>query len=59
MNPEHRSHLLQETRQGFGIVFRTPVLRAIAVLVFSSMLFSIVPGGAGRRLGQRRAPWRG
>ncbi|WP_328652460.1 MFS transporter [Micromonospora sp. NBC_00330] len=45
MNPEHRSHLLQETRQGFGIVFRTPVLRAIAVLVFSSMLFSIVPEG--------------
>ncbi|MFI6238285.1 MFS transporter [Micromonospora sp. NPDC050795] len=45
MNPEHRSHLLRETRQGFGIVFRTPVLRAIAVLVFSSMLFSIVPEG--------------
>ncbi|MEU8407669.1 MFS transporter [Micromonospora sp. NPDC048842] len=45
MDPEHRSHLLQETRQGFGIVFRTPVLRAIAVLVFSSMLFSIVPEG--------------
>lgn len=45
MHPEHRSHLLQETRQGFGIVFRTPVLRAIAVLVFSSMLFSIVPEG--------------
>lgn len=45
MNPEHRSHLLQETRQGFGMVFRTPVLRAIAVLVFSSMLFSIVPEG--------------
>ncbi|MEU8156012.1 MFS transporter [Micromonospora sp. NPDC048986] len=45
MHPEHRSHLLRETRQGFGIVFRTPVLRAIAVLVFSSMLFSIVPEG--------------
>ncbi|MGC4868030.1 MFS transporter [Micromonospora sp. DT53] len=45
VNPAHRSHLLQETRQGFGIVFRTPVLRAIAVLVFSAMLFSIVPEG--------------
>lgn len=45
MNPAHRSHLLRETRQGFGIVFRTPVLRAIAVLVFSAMLFSIVPEG--------------
>lgn len=45
INPAHRSHLLRETRQGFGIVFRTPVLRAIAVLVFSAMLFSIVPEG--------------
>ncbi|MFI6272242.1 MFS transporter [Micromonospora zamorensis] len=45
MNPAHRSHLLRETRAGFAIVFRTPVLRAIAVLVFSAMLFSIVPEG--------------
>ncbi|MEU8424591.1 MFS transporter [Micromonospora sp. NPDC048835] len=44
-NPAHRSHLLRETRQGFGMVFRTPVLRAIAVLVFCAMLFSIVPEG--------------
>ncbi|MEU7928915.1 MFS transporter [Micromonospora sp. NPDC049801] len=41
----HRGHLLRETAEGFGIVFRTPVLRAIAVLVFSAMLFSIVPEG--------------
>lgn len=45
MTTAHRSHLLRETGQGFGIVFRTPVLRAIAVLVFSAMLFSIVPEG--------------
>lgn len=45
MTPAHRSHLLRETRQGFSIVFGTPVLRSIAVLVFSSMLFSIVPEG--------------
>ncbi|MGC4853839.1 MFS transporter [Micromonospora sp. DT4] len=45
MSTAHRSHLLRETAQGFGIVFRTPVLRAIAVLVFSAMLFSIVPEG--------------
>ncbi|MBM0278149.1 MFS transporter [Micromonospora tarensis] len=44
-NPAQRSHLLRETRQGFAIVFGTPVLRAIAVLVFSAMLFSIVPEG--------------
>ncbi|MGK5742359.1 MFS transporter [Micromonospora sp. URMC 103] len=41
----HRSHLLRETAEGFQIVFGTPVLRAIAVLVFSVMLFSIVPEG--------------
>ncbi|MET8525778.1 MFS transporter [Micromonospora sp. NPDC005172] len=45
MTTAHRSHLLRETAQGFGVVFRTPVLRAIAVLVFSAMLFSIVPEG--------------
>ncbi|GGO08137.1 MFS transporter [Micromonospora parathelypteridis] len=44
-NPAHRTHLLRETRQGFAIVFGTPVLRAIAVLVFSAMLFSILPEG--------------
>ncbi|MEU4713080.1 MFS transporter [Micromonospora purpureochromogenes] len=45
MSGAHRSHLLRETGQGFQIVFGTPVLRAIAVLVFSAMLFSIVPEG--------------
>ncbi|MFI5929298.1 MFS transporter [Micromonospora sp. NPDC051543] len=45
MATAHRGHLLRETAEGFGIVFRTPVLRAIAVLVFSAMLFSIVPEG--------------
>lgn len=45
MAEAHRSHLLRETVQGFQIVFERPVLRAIAVLVFSAMLFSIVPEG--------------
>lgn len=45
MTGEHRSHLLRETAAGFSMVFRTPVLRAIAILVFSAMLFSIVPEG--------------
>ena len=45
MTAAHRSHLLRETAQGFPIVFGRPVLRAIAVLVFSAMLFSIVPEG--------------
>ncbi|MFG1653611.1 MFS transporter [Micromonospora sp. NPDC049275] len=45
MTSADRSHLLRETGQGFQIVFGTPVLRAIAVLVYSAMLFSIVPEG--------------
>jgi MFS family permease len=45
MTEEHRSHLLQETAEGFRLVFGTPVLRAIAIVVFASMLFAIVPEG--------------
>ncbi|MEV1289698.1 MFS transporter [Micromonospora sp. NPDC049679] len=45
MTRAHRSHLLRETGDGFRIVFANPVLRAIAVLVFTSMLFAIVPEG--------------
>ncbi|GIJ27580.1 MFS transporter [Micromonospora qiuiae] len=45
MSRTHRSHLLRETAAGFNLIFRTPVLRAIAVLVFSAALFSIVPEG--------------
>jgi MFS family permease len=56
MTAAHRSRLLRETGQGFQVVFGTPVLRSIAVLVFCSMLFSIVPEGlaagwAGERSG--------
>ncbi|MFJ6198692.1 MFS transporter [Micromonospora sp. NPDC092111] len=56
VNAAHRTHLLRETGEGFKIVFGTPVLRAIALLVFSAMLFSIVPEGlaaawAGERSG--------
>lgn len=45
MRAEHRSHLLRETAEGFKLVFGTPALRTIAVLVFVSMLFTIVPEG--------------
>jgi MFS family permease len=41
----HRSHLLQETADGFRLVFGSRVLRAIAVIVFCSVLFAIVPEG--------------
>jgi MFS family permease len=45
MREEHRSHLLRETAEGVRVVFGTPALRVIAILVFVSMLFSIVPEG--------------
>ncbi|GAA4706465.1 MFS transporter [Phytohabitans rumicis] len=45
MTKAHRSHLLRETADGFRMVFQTPVLRSIAVLVFAAMLFAVVPEG--------------
>lgn len=39
------NHLARDTADGFRVVFCTPVLRAIALLVFTSMLFAIVPEG--------------
>ena len=61
LSAAHRTHLLRETGEGFRIVFGTPVLRAIALLVFSAMLFSIVPEGlaaawAGERSGSGLDP---
>ncbi|WP_433529569.1 MFS transporter [Micromonospora sp. CA-263727] len=55
MTSQHRSHLLRETAAGFQMVFGTPVLRAIAVLVFSSLLFSIVPEGLAAAWANERA----
>jgi MFS family permease len=40
-----RAHLVRETGEGFAIVFRTPVLRAIAVLILASVLFAAPPEG--------------
>ncbi|MEV5694402.1 MFS transporter [Micromonospora globbae] len=45
LSEAHRTRLLRETAEGVRFVFGAPVLRAIAVLVFSAMLFSIVPEG--------------
>jgi MFS family permease len=45
MTREHRSHLLRETGEGFRMVFGTPVLRAVALMVFAAMLFAIIPEG--------------
>jgi MFS family permease len=40
-----RTHLLRETADGYRLVFGSPVLRAVAVIVFSTMPFAIVPEG--------------
>jgi MFS family permease len=45
MQQEDRSNLLRETAEGFRVVFGNPALRVIAVLVFASMLWVIVPEG--------------
>jgi MFS family permease len=45
LRADQRSNLLRETGEGFRMVFGTPALRAIAVIVFASMLFAILPEG--------------
>lgn len=45
LNAARRRHLLRETGEGFTVVFGHRVLRAVALIVFASMPFSIVPEG--------------
>jgi MFS family permease len=40
-----RTHLLRETAEGFSVVFGNRVLRSIAIIVFASLLFAVVPEG--------------
>ncbi|WP_306208744.1 MFS transporter [Actinoplanes sp. RD1] len=40
-----RRHLLRETGEGFQVVFGTPALRAIAIMVFALTTFTILPEG--------------
>jgi hypothetical protein len=42
-----RRNLLRETADGFAMVFSTPALRGIALLVFSVMLVGALPEGLG------------
>jgi MFS family permease len=44
---EERRNLLRETADGFAMVFSTPALRGIALLVFSIMLVGALPEGLG------------
>lgn len=41
--PERRRHLLRETAEGFQLVFGQPTLRSIAIVVFTTIAFSVVP----------------
>ena len=43
--PDQRRHLLRETAEGFSLVFGTPQLRSIALMVFALTTFTILPEG--------------
>jgi MFS family permease len=43
--PEARQHVLRETADGFRVIYRSPVMRAISIVVFATMFFGIVPEG--------------
>lgn len=43
--PAERRHILRETADGYKVIFRSPIMRAIALVVFATMFFGIVPEG--------------
>ncbi|AGL14958.1 MFS transporter [Actinoplanes sp. N902-109] len=43
--PAQRKHLMRETAEGFRLVFGTPQLRSIALMVFALTTFTILPEG--------------
>ncbi|WP_345628297.1 MFS transporter [Rugosimonospora acidiphila] len=45
LRSEQRRHLLRETGEGFRLVFGTQSLRAIAIVVLTAHLFTVVPEG--------------
>jgi hypothetical protein len=47
LQPERRSHLLNETVEGFRLVFSNRALRSIILLVFCGSIFAVVPEGLG------------
>ena len=56
---EERRNLLRETADGFAMVFATPALRGIALLVFSIMLVGTLPEGLGVSWAQTLRPANG
>jgi MFS family permease len=47
LDKRQRSHLLNETVEGFRLVFSQPALRSLILLVFCGILFPVVPEGLG------------
>jgi hypothetical protein len=47
LTQDRRTGLLRETGDGFRLVFTTPALRSLALLVFCGSLFAVVPEGLG------------
>jgi MFS family permease len=45
LRAEHRTNLLREAVEGYQVVFRSPVMRAIALVVFCGVCFGVVPEG--------------
>jgi hypothetical protein len=56
LDPSSRSHLLHETVDGFRVVFATPALRSVVLLVFAGCLFVIVPEGLAAAWAAESAP---
>ncbi len=46
-DPHDRGHLLRETVAGFRLVFATPALRSLVLVVFCGALLVVVPEGLG------------
>ncbi|GAA3299914.1 MFS transporter [Dactylosporangium vinaceum] len=40
-----RTHLLREAVDGYRVVFRSPIMRSIALVVFTGVCFGVVPEG--------------
>jgi MFS family permease len=47
LSRERRTHLLRETVDGFRVVFSSPALRFIILIVFCGSVFAVVPEGLG------------
>ncbi|MEU0559985.1 MFS transporter [Dactylosporangium sp. NPDC006015] len=45
LTADKRTNLLRESAEGYTVVFRSPVMRSIALIVFCGVCFGVVPEG--------------